>query len=152
MTQKQYHYSECGLDNVYLLSGFDYVDTSYGPSVVIENIDGLHRAICKTLVHDKKRLNGKELRFLRHELNLSQTNLAMLLDIGEQVVANWEKGKTKNISGAAEKMVRILYQEHIGGNHSVTKLLRNLAELDELADEDMRFADTENGWEQAEAA
>jgi putative transcriptional regulator len=43
----RYHYTECGLDNIYLLNGFDPVETPRGKGVTIRNIDGLHRAIGK---------------------------------------------------------------------------------------------------------
>ena len=57
-----YHYTESGLDNVYLVNGFTYVDRPDGREVVIEDIDGLHRAIGEFLITNRKNLSGKEIR------------------------------------------------------------------------------------------
>ena len=71
----RYHYRECGLDNIYLLNGFEYVETPRGMGVTIKARQGLHKAIGAMLV-EKRSLTGKEFRFLRHELTLTQANLA----------------------------------------------------------------------------
>lgn len=149
--EKHYHYTECGLENVFLLGGVRHEDTPRGRIVVIEDIDGLHSAIGCFLIHEKKNLNGREFRFLRHEMGLSQSNLALLLGVDEQSVARWEKGDTKKFA-PAEKLVRMLYEEHLGGNEKVSDLLTKLSELDDLLEEEMRFADTEIGWQHANVA
>ncbi|MET0528406.1 MAG: hypothetical protein ABW003_08685 [Microvirga sp.] len=43
-----YHYCESGLANVWLVNGFTFTDDlNYGRFVSFNDIDGLHRAICK---------------------------------------------------------------------------------------------------------
>lgn len=150
--EDRYHYTECGLDNVYLLNGFHYRDTPRGCVVTIEDVDGLHCAIGRFLVHEKKKLTGKEFRFLRHELSLSQASLAFLLGVDEQSVARWEKDQTKSVSPAAERMTKALYEQHVGGRPVLSELLHNLADLEEVADEDLSFEDTDDGWQPAKAA
>jgi len=59
------HYPDCGLDNIYLLSGYEVVQTAYGDGVAIKNLDGLRRAIGFQLATRKKLLHGQEIRFLR---------------------------------------------------------------------------------------
>src|SRR5438105_1908513 len=59
------HYVECGLDDIYLVSGYEIVDTPDGPGLSVKNLDELHKAIGYDLVNKKKLLSGKELRFLR---------------------------------------------------------------------------------------
>jgi DNA-binding transcriptional regulator YiaG len=145
---RRYHYTECGLDNVYLVSGFEYVDTPRGRAVRIRDIDGLHRAIGRTLVREKKDLNGKEFRFLRHELNMTQQHLASLLGVDVQTIARWEKGKTQ-ITGPAQALVRLLYEEHTHGRRKIIEPLTRIAELDEPSNgknEPLAFEDTEEGW------
>ena len=44
MTER-YHYTECGLDYVYLVNGYTWHQTPYGRGVSIEDADGLHDAI-----------------------------------------------------------------------------------------------------------
>ncbi|HEX4839910.1 MAG TPA: helix-turn-helix domain-containing protein [Rhabdochlamydiaceae bacterium] len=90
---KPYHYTECGLNNIYLLNGYKFIQTSRGKAVSIKDIDGLHKAIGLFLATAKKDLSGDEIRFLRHELLLSQLTLARLLGVSEQAVHRWEKGK-----------------------------------------------------------
>jgi putative transcriptional regulator len=49
-SDRRYHYRECGLDNIYLLNGFDPVETPRGVSVQIRDREGLHLAIGRCLV------------------------------------------------------------------------------------------------------
>lgn len=104
--EKMYHYTECGLDNVYLTNGF----TISGKNVSIKNIEGLNNAIGLSLVNEKKDLNGKEFRFLRHELLMSQNTLGRLLGVGVQSINRWENRKTE-IPKSAENLLRLLYIE-----------------------------------------
>ncbi|WP_201779592.1 helix-turn-helix domain-containing protein [Azospirillum thiophilum] len=86
-----YHYTECGLPNVWLANGVKPHATPYGEAMVIENVEGLHRAIGMQLVHRKPYLTGCEFRFLRKELDLSQNALAGYFGNDAQSVALWEK-------------------------------------------------------------
>ena len=152
MSEARYQYRECGLNNIYLINGFRYVDTPRGQSVLIEKLEGLHRAIGQLLTRDKKTLSGSEFRFLRHELNLSQSSLALLFGVEAQTVARWEKRRTK-VPGMAERMLRALYAESIGGNPRVSDILKRLAELDgPPANGELAFKDTPDGWRPADAA
>jgi hypothetical protein len=69
-----YHYTECGLNNIYLLNGLDFIETSRGRAISIKDIDGLHKAIGLFLVTSKKDFSDDELRFLRHEMLISPTS------------------------------------------------------------------------------
>jgi DNA-binding transcriptional regulator YiaG len=150
-----YQYKACGLDNIYLVGGVTRRKTPRGEAIHIEDVKGLHAAIGQMLVQEKKKLNGRELRFLRHEINLTQENLGALLGTEAQNVARWEKGKTK-VPGPADRLIRLLYREHASGNIEILEPLRELAELDELLNEDetspVIFNDGEHGWEIACAA
>jgi putative transcriptional regulator len=157
MTQSdRYHYTECGLDNVYLLNGFEPVETPRGVGIRIRDREGLHLAISRLLVREKKDLNGKEFRFLRHELDMTQQVIANVLRVDTQTVARWEKGRTGAIPGPAQGMIRVLYEAKTGGNIEITRLLEELAELDEIihGDDDgteaIDFEDTGEGWQQSE--
>lgn len=54
----KYHYTESGLRNIWLASGYDVVQTCYGPGVAIHDVAGLHRAIGEALA-EKKPSNGR---------------------------------------------------------------------------------------------
>ncbi len=151
MPKRRYHYRECGLDNVYLLNGFRFDKTPHGRVVHIEDMDDLHRAIGEFLVFERKKLTGREFRYLRHELNLSQRKLGLMLGVTELTVARWEKGEC-GIQGAADRMIRVLFEEQFGGNEAVKELLECLSKLDDLIDGELRFEETEEGWQPAKAA
>lgn len=138
-----YHYTETGLQNVWLANGYHVRKTPYGKSVSIEDADGLHRAIGKALAR-KSYLTGAEFRFLRKELDLSQHRVADLLGTSEQTVALWEKrGK---IPKTADRMFRAIYLETVDGNVKLKELIECIAGLDRKVDEKMIFEDTEQGW------
>jgi putative transcriptional regulator len=127
-----YHYKECGLDYIYLAGGFHYVDGPGGRrQVVIKNIDQLQEAIGRMLIEDKKNLSGREIRFLRHEMLMSQATLAKLLEVSEQAVHRWEKGKTGQVPKPAEALIRLLYREHIQAGGGIRKKLEKLADLED---------------------
>ena len=154
-TTNRYHYIECGLDNIYLLNGFRIVPGPRGKTVHVQNLEGLHKAIGMMLVSEKKHIDGREFRFLRHELNMTQQNLAALLGVNVQAIARWEKEKTEDIPGPAQRVIRLLYSEKMNGNQAICVPLERLAELDErVADEpEIDFQqDTYEGWQPALAA
>lgn len=138
-----YHYTEIGLQNVWLENGYRVRKTSYGNAVAIEDADGLHLAIGRALAR-KSHLTGAEFRFLRKELGLSQHRLADLIGTSEQTVALWEKrGK---IPKTADRMLGALYVETIEGNVKLWEMIERAADLDRKADEKMVFQDTDHGW------
>jgi putative transcriptional regulator len=140
------HYLECGLDDVYLLSGYEVEQTSYGEGISIKNLDQLHTAIGDYLTRKKKALTGKELRFLRKQLDLTQSHLGKLLGLSPQQVARWEKGESE-ISGAAEILIRALFIQHSDGQLDLKGLMKALEDLDEpMTEERMSFEKTHDGW------
>ncbi len=138
-----YHYTETGLQNVWLENGFHKKKTAYGDAVSIEDADGLHREIGRTLAR-KAHLTGAEFRFLRQELDLSQNRVADLLGTSEQTVALWERrGK---IPKTADRMFRAIYLETVDGNVRLKELIERVAELDRSDDQKLVFQDTDQGW------
>lgn len=102
-----YHYRESGLPNVYLQSGYREVQTAYGPSVVIEDVEGLHRAIAVALVNERPHLTGPEVRFIRRYLEKTQAELASLLGVEEQSVRRWER--LARVPKQADRSLRLLF-------------------------------------------
>ncbi|UPT97269.1 helix-turn-helix domain-containing protein [Bradyrhizobium barranii subsp. apii] len=141
-----YHYTESGLDNIYLIDGYTVHKTSYGEGVSIQNTAGLHKAIGKWLVARPIPLNGAELRFLRTEMELTQRDLAGIIGATEQTLRLWEKGRGKLIPGTADRLVRALYSEFVGGDVHIRKMLDRLAELDRLENGRGCFSKTNSTW------
>lgn len=146
MTAKtMYHYTESGLDNVYLVSGFDIKPSPRGQSVVIQDIDGLHNAIGRFLVHERKVLSGSEVRFLRHELDMSQDTLAHMLDVTEQTVRRWEQGKLP-IPRTADALIRSLFVERIGDDGKISEILTRIADIEDEIDHSLHFEERNDEW------
>jgi putative transcriptional regulator len=141
-----YRYRESGLDNVYLENGFKIHKTKYGKGVSIENTEGLHRALGRWIIELPKPLTGAELRFLRLEMELSQSRLAAIIGSMEQNVRRWEKARKRAIPGMADRIVRALYGEYSGGDGSLRHLVDRLAALDQVGHATARLRETKAGW------
>ena len=61
-------YKGCGLDNIYLSSGFEQVELDGETFTKVEDVDCLHELITAQLCDLKRPLTGKEIRFLRKRL------------------------------------------------------------------------------------
>ena len=136
------------MDNVYLLNGFAYHETPYGVGVAVANVDGLHLAIALDLIRGKRLLAGREVRFLRKELHLSQEGLGLFLGCSGQSVARWEKGQCE-MPGAADRLLRLLYLERAQGNAQIEQKLESLKDLDTLWHEERCFREEEHHWKSA---
>ena len=83
-----YHYTESGLDHIWLEDGFTLENhPNYGELVSIWNVRNLHLAIGRWLIDQPRRLTGAEFRFLRTEMDLSQRLLGQLLGVTDQAIA-----------------------------------------------------------------
>jgi DNA-binding transcriptional regulator YiaG len=150
MEEIRFHYTECGLDDVYLVNGVRRIPTSRGEAVQIDDIPGLHKAIGLHITSTKKELSGKEIRFLRLELNQTQSSLSVILGIDSQSLARWERGESERVPPAADRLIRLIYREQIEGNPAICKPLQRIAELNEIIGDmaaDIEFEDDpEEGW------
>ena len=141
-----YHYTECGLQNVWLRNGYTKHKTPYGAGVAFADLAGLHAAIGRA-VAQRPRLTGAELRFLRKEMNLSQAALAHLIGCTEQNASLWErKGKMPK---TADRMVRLLYREHVDKNVKVLKLIESVIDLDDAPEQKMVLEQVDGHWPKA---
>lgn len=140
LSKEPLHYTDCGLDNIYLSNGFTIDHEDGEEYLTVTDIDGLHRAIGLHIVLARKAPSGKELRFLRCELDMSQADLARVLGVTDQSVARWEKGQTEP-NGPAVLSLRLIYLlsllEPAEREELMTGLLarlEKLSERDEVSD------------------
>lgn len=141
-----YQYNSCGLDNIYLKNGYQLSETEEGKGVSIHDMDTLHRVIAKGIVDQPAPISGKEFRFLRIELDLSQKAIGDLMDKTDQMIAKWEKGDN-SIPVLADKAIRDLYMDSIGESH-IANLLTTLKDLDnQLHEIKFQLSETEEGWQ-----
>ena len=142
MDDEKYHYVECGLNDVYLLNGFERQESPRGSTVSIRDVDMLHKAIGLFLCNQRKDLNGKEIRFLRLELLMPQAKMARYLRVSEQTIYRWETGKCR-MPKAAESILRLLYREQQeNGGGSIKECLKEIADLEDEIDriQEMNFS------------
>lgn len=139
-----YHYTECGLDNVYLKDGFTTTETSKGSFVSISNPRGLENVIASSLASLEKRLDNKEIKFLRAHLGYSQSKLAGLLDVSTITLKKWESGEN-SISGPADRLIKALYKERESNFKSLIDVLEGSVHAHEGDEGDMEFCVGESG-------
>ena len=100
-----YHYTESGLANVWLKNGYARKNTPYGEGVSIQDVEGLHKLI-GALIAKRPKITGKELRFLRKEMEMSQSALAGLLGTSEQNISLWER--RGNIPKVSDRLIKLI--------------------------------------------
>lgn len=141
-----YHYTECGLDDVYLVSGYNVEETEYGPVVTVRDADDLLRTIGVFLATEKKILSGKELRFLRTQMNYSQGDLGKLIGVTDQTVARWEKEQVETTT-PADYLIRLLYLDSVKERTGARKVLQGLENKDaDIVDGMQLFERIDDDW------
>jgi putative transcriptional regulator len=136
----EYRYTESGLENVYLVNGFTFVEGPHGLEVQIDDIDGLHRAIGEVLINCHKNLSGKDIRFLRTEMLMSQSMLARLLGVSDRAVIRWEQAPAGQVPSTAEASIRMLYRDFINEDGKSGTMRRMLKRIADMEDESYRVA------------
>ncbi len=140
-----YHYTESGLENVWLKSGYVIRKTPYGDGLSVQDVEGLHRAICNVIAR-RPRLSGNQLRFLRKEMGISQSALARLLGTSERNVSLWER--RGGIPKISDRLVKLICLEHIGANVKIRELIDHLNEQKVKARQKLRF-ERDRTWKEA---
>lgn len=128
--KKQFHYTACGLDNVWLENGYDVKQTKHGEAIAINDVDGLHRLIALQLVDKPGRLTGKEFRFLRVQLGLSQEAMGQLLDFTENAVSLWERKNTVPV--ACDKWLRVYVLVKYAGKTKLSDAIERIKTVHQL--------------------
>lgn len=102
-----YHYTECGLENVFI-EGMETIQDHNGEeTMTIPAIGLLHQVIAEGIVCRKSKMSGRELRFLRTEMGLTQEKLADILKVTLLTISRWEREET-SIKDTAEMLIRLM--------------------------------------------
>jgi DNA-binding transcriptional regulator YiaG len=140
-----HHYTDGGLENVWLENGYTIRETPYGPAVAIHDLDGLTRAICMALTDKGGILTGKELRYIRQGgMSLSQAALGKMLGTDEQSVARWEK--TGRVPKWADKLVRLMYVAHANGDEPIGRAIERARTVERLTSQRILVKESKRGW------
>lgn len=100
-----YHYTECGLPNIYI-EGLCTEDDAEEKTILLPNINDLHRLIAREIIISDGTLTGPELRYLRTEMGMTQTELGELVHRERLTISRWEREECV-VDGAAEALIRI---------------------------------------------
>ena len=122
---EEYHYTECGLDNVYLEKMNSVADHGGEETVSIPAIGVLHRVIAEGIISAPYKMSGREIRFLRTEMGLSQDEMAKLLRVERLTVSRWERDDNP-INGAAEMILRLLVAKRL--------IIDKMTDIEEVTD------------------
>ncbi|WP_333823370.1 transcriptional regulator [Pinisolibacter sp.] len=107
-----YRYTESGLDNVFI-EGVSFVTDDAGETcITVPNINGLHKAIATGIVRQKAGMTGREMRFLRTEIGLTQAELAVIVHREALAISRWERGEFP-IDSNAEALIRLFAAQRL---------------------------------------
>lgn len=120
MTQP-YHYTESGLDNVYLYNIQNIEDVQGEKVIYIPKINQLHKVIAQGIINKTGLLNNKEIRFLRTEMEMKQSELSNFLGKEAQAVGRWERGECV-IDKTTDTLIRILTAKILGLAINIEKI------------------------------
>ncbi len=137
-----YHYTSCGLDNVFLRNGFTRTETPYGTAVSIEDVEGLHLAIASDLLRQKTPLTGAQFRFLRKEQDLTQAEIGAILGVSEQTIAAWEKQRDTHVQRMADISIRAYYFAH----RQAVQGAQPIPDAPEEVPKQAEFSHQDDGW------
>lgn len=139
-----YHYRECGLDNVWLSNGYKVKETNYGEAVTVVDVDGLVAALALNLTEKKGQLTGKEFRFLRLWLCMSQEGIARLMSVQEQSVSLWER--TGRVTKQGDTLVRLLVLERLNGDGKIEEIISRINTVERLVNQRIVARATQHKW------
>lgn len=135
--KEPYHYTQCGLDNVYLEGGFELTTVDGEEFISISNIDGLWKVIGIEIATHEGSLSPNEIKFLRSHMGLTQQELAKKLGVDTQTYARWEKTQTK-IPGPANLAIRTLFLTSDAAAPEGTEVITQLYDLIEESEKDLK--------------
>lgn len=108
----KYHYTESGLSNVYI-EGLEFpVDDDGDEVIYIPFIAALHTEILRGIVLQKGTMNSEQIRFVRTELGMTQSDLGGLLGVTGLTVGRWERGENP-MDKSNETLLRKLAVENL---------------------------------------
>lgn len=126
-----YNYSACGVENVMLVDMPRLMGDDEGDTIIIPNINGLHRCIAHGVVSAPGRLTSQEIKFLRTWAGYTQAEFATLMDVSRITVNRWEKGEaclTRNNDVLIRQMVAERLGEDLTFSEATDKAAPMIAE------------------------
>src|ERR1044072_482302 len=133
--EHRYHYTESGLDNVWLEGITVYsCPTCEVESADIPDLEGLHKLLAKDIILTPLPMRGVELRFLRKETKLKLKDFAEVLGVDPKTINNIEK--SAHLSKQMDVTVRVLVICALWQGEEQSKALIELAQIAKYSWED----------------
>ncbi|MBR1605586.1 MAG: helix-turn-helix domain-containing protein [Alphaproteobacteria bacterium] len=110
--KEAYHYTESGLDNVYLYNISVVQDIKGEKVIYVPKINQLHKVIAEGIIYKKGLISVQEIKFLRTEMGLKQSELSGLLGKEAQAVGRWERGDN-SIDKTTDTLLRLLVAQYL---------------------------------------
>ena len=139
-----YHYTECGLTNVWLENGYVIKKTAYRRGTAVDDAMGLHQVLAMELTEKKGKITGKELRFMRTVLGMSQEGLGKFVGATEQSVSLWER--TGKVPQSADSILLLLVSEKLNGNSKVTDVIERINTVERICNQRIIAREKRHKW------
>lgn len=141
-----YHYTMCGLDNVWLENGYTLREGKYGQEVAVDHADELHLAIAGALTKKKGTLTAKEFRFIRKSIGLSQQRAAEWVGVTEQTLSLWERGQSP-VTTAGDRLIRLMWTAKQEPNAPVGDYVERMNTVDRIIHQKIVAREAESRWD-----
>ena len=105
----------------------------------------LDKAIAKAIVDEGHTMLGAEANFLRRQMGMEPWPLSRLLGVEDGAVRMWE-GSAAEIDGSTDRLMRLLYLEHIDTEGKVLQRLADWGYQECWDREVMRFRKEGEQW------
>lgn len=121
----RYHYTESGLQNVWLLD-VEIFDCDCGESFAfIPCTQELHKLIAEILLKKEDQLSGREIRFLRKHMGLRSKVFANELGVRPVTISRWESGDFSP-SESFDRFIRLFYAASMGLDEIAKELVKEI--------------------------
>ncbi len=123
----KYHYTESGLSNVYI-EGLEFAVDDDGDEVIhIPFVAALHVEIVRGIVLQKGTMGADQIRFVRTELGMTQSDLGSILGVTGLTVGRWEREECP-MDKSNETLLRKMAAENLLGafEAKVEELAQNI--------------------------
>jgi transcriptional regulator with XRE-family HTH domain len=100
--------------------------------------------IALSLCGKPHRLTGKEFRFLRTTMNMSQGGIAKLLGVTEQSVSLWER--TGKVPKAPDTLTRLAFLAKHDGNAKISSVIDRINTVERICHQRIVAKESAKGW------
>jgi DNA-binding transcriptional regulator YiaG len=139
-------YPHFAFPNLFLLNGYKEIESHHGVLLEYEDEDGLEQSIRCLVIRKTARLRGRDLRFLRRGLKLSQMELGTQVDRDSQTIARWEK-RNDEIPSTVDLAIRVRFAAQFEPHLSTKQILSYVDRQGSKLPANIYLRLTDRGWQ-----